>query len=255
MRPDHARLLARHLLLAFFSYSAVAQAPPPNTHFPYPEKLTYLVEWRLINAGTATVQLARDNPTKGWDLNVHIESAGLVSRLYRVVDSYKVATTDRFCAVNASLEAQEGKKHALSRFTVDSARKKVVYEEHELVKNTSEKKELDVPPCTYEITGALAALRGLNLEPGRSVVIPITDGKKFAQGRILAQAKEKISVNGKSYGTTRYEAYLFDNVLYRRHGRLLIWISDDPDHVPVQFRLLLGFPIGTVTVSLQKQEH
>ena len=212
------------------------------------------MEWRLINAGMATVQLLRNNATHGWDIDIHVESAGLVSRLYRVLDSYQVTGNERFCASSAQLDAQEGKKHALTRLLFDSARKKVTYDERDLVKNSSEKRELDIAPCTFEIAGALAALRTQILEPGRSIALPITDGKKFAVARIEAKLKERITVNGKSYATTRYEAYVFDNVIYKRRGRLLMWLSDDADHVPVQFRLLFGFPIGTLTVNLQKQE-
>ncbi len=243
--------------LLLFGYPALAfpQSSAQSSRFPAPEKLTYLVEWRLINAGTATVQLARDSASKGWTFNVHIESAGLVSRLYRVVDTYKVSTSDRFCLSNSVLDAQEGKKHTTTKLSVDSARKRVAFEERDLIRNTTEKKELDIAPCTYEIVGALAAFRTLSLEPGGSTVFPITDGKKFAHARLTAESKEKLSVEGKSYSTTRYEAFLFDNVLYKRRGRLLMWISDDADHLPVQFRLLMGFPIGTVTISLQKQER
>ncbi len=233
---------------------AESQTLPPNSQFPYPEKLTYNVEWRLVNAGTATVQLLRENGSKKWNFNVNIESSGLVSRLYRVADSYKVAALEPFCLVSSSLDAQEGRKHIRSTSVVDSSRTKLTYEERDLVKNRSERKELDIPACTYEIVGALAALRTLNLAPGKATSIPITDGKKFVRARIEAQAKERVTIAGVNYATTRYEAFLFDNVLYKRRGRLLIWISDGPEHLPVEFRLLLGFPIGTITVELQKQE-
>ncbi len=208
----------------------------------------------MINAGTATVQLAPENGAKSWNFDLHIESAGLVSKLYRVADVYKARTTGQFCLESAIMDSQEGKRHSISRLNIDPSRKKLSFEERDLVRKTSEKKELDVPGCTYEIVGALASLRTFNLPPGKSIVLPISDGKKFAQAKVESQAKEKVTAAGRSYEATRYEAFLFDNVLYKRRGRLLIWISNDGDHLPVQFRLLMGFPIGTVTVWLQKQE-
>jgi hypothetical protein len=152
------------------------------------------------------------------------------------------------------LDAQEGKKHTVSRMTFDNTRHKVDYDERDLVKNVNVRKQLDIAPCTYEIAGALVTLRATSLEPGKSMIIPITDGKKSANARIEAQAKETISVNGKNYQTIRYEAYLFDNVLYKRKGRFLMWVTDDSERVPVQFRMLMGFPIGSVTVLLDKQQ-
>jgi Protein of unknown function (DUF3108) len=242
------------LLLTSSFPAANAQAPAQATRFPYAEKLTYGVEWRLLRAGSATIQLSRDERPKDWNFNLNIESSGFVSRVYRVLDSYKVTAQDGFCLSNATLDAQEGKKHSISNLQIDNSRREVIYDERDLIRNHSQRKELAVPPCTYEIVGALATLRTFDLEPGHSRVIPITDGKKFAQVKIEAQAKERINVGGKRYETTRYEAYLFDGVLYQRRGRLLVWISNDSDRLPVQFRLLLHFPIGTITVALEKQE-
>jgi len=244
-------LVCLTLLLCSCFEAANAQA----AQFPYPEKLTYDVEWRLLRAGSATVQLTLNDQTKNWNFNLNIESSGFVSRLYQVLDSYKVTAQDGFCLSNATLDAQEGKKHSISTLRIDNSPRKVIYDDRDLTRNHIDRKELtDIPPCTYEIVGALAALRTFNLEPGQSKVIPITDGKKFTQAKIEALAKEKISAAGKGYETTRYEAYLFNGVLYQRRGRLLVWISNDADRIPVQFRLLLHFPIGTITVTLEKQE-
>jgi hypothetical protein len=245
------RSLCTRFLLLLCSVSVLVGS---SEHFPAPEKLTYNVEWRLIDAGTAAVQLTRDGGGKNWNFSVNIVSAGLVSRLYHVSDKYNVTSSDRFCALKATLDAQEGKKHALTRFNLDYGRNKVIYEDQDLVRGKVEKRENDIVPCTYEIIGALAAVRTANLPPGKSTVMPITDGKKFAQAKIESLGKETINVGGTRYTTTRYEAFVFDNILYKRRGRLLMWISDDPGHLPVQFRLLMGFPIGTITVSLQKVE-
>ncbi len=252
--PSKSISLFALLALPFHPAITSAQSAPQSSRFPYPEKLTYQVEWRFINAGAATVQLLRDSSAKGWEFDVHLESAGLVSRLYRIADFYKARTNEHFCLGSATLDAQEGKKHSISKFSVDASRKKLTFDDRDLAQNISEKKEIDVAACTYEIVGALASLRTLDLEPGKSIVIPIADGKRFAQARVESQAKEKVTEAGKSYDAIRYEAFLFDNVLYKRRGRLLIWISNDANHLPVQFRLLMGFPIGTVTVWLQKQE-
>ncbi|HZQ54800.1 MAG TPA: DUF3108 domain-containing protein [Bryobacteraceae bacterium] len=241
------------LALVSGSSAALAQAPK-GSKFPFPEKLTYRIEWRMINAGTATVQLSRDQPDD-WTVNLHLESAGLVSRLYRVLDSYKAAMTDRFCGISAQLDAQEGKRHTLTHLIFDDPQHKVEYNEHDVLKNTSAKNRLAIAPCTHEITGALAELRASDLQPGHAVTIPITNGKKMAHARVEAQAKERVSVNGKTYSTTRYEAFLFDNVLYKRKGTFFVWITDDSERMPVQFRIHLGFPVGTITISLEKEER
>jgi len=243
------------LLLSNATAFAPAQQPQqPSAKYPFPEKLSYRVEWRLITAGNVTVQLSHAN-AGDWQLNMNLESAGVVTRLYKVEDRYKVITNQKFCAVKSDLDAEEGKRHKIQSLSFDIPHNKVQYADHDLLKNTSENKTLDVPPCTYEIAGALSSLRLLDVPLGKSATLPITDGKKVAYGKIEAQAKENVNVDGKNYQTIRYEAFLFDNVLYKRKGRLFIWLTDDAAHVPVQLRIQLGFPVGTVTVELEKQQQ
>lgn len=231
----------------------LAESSPNGSKFPFPERLTYHVEWRLITAGSAKVEILHST-SNDWQTNLNLESEGIVTRLYKVLDTYKAASNEKFCPANSLLDAQEGKRHTITQLTFESNPHRVDYDERDLIKNSSVKRQLDIAPCTYEILGALAAVREMNLEPGKSTTLPITDGKKMVQGRIEAQARENISIDNKKYETVRYEAFLFDNVLYKRKGRLLMWVTDDADRLPVQFRLQLGFPIGTITVQLDKEQ-
>src|SRR5579863_8685687 len=58
--------------------------------FPSAEKLSYDIEWRLIYAGSVQLSLEPKpgDPAK-WDAQLHIESGGLVSKLYKLDESYK----------------------------------------------------------------------------------------------------------------------------------------------------------------------
>src|SRR6185437_8983893 len=62
---------------------AAPSAPPLHESFDYG------IEWRLINAGKAHLDWTGSpgNPEAG-DVRLHIESAGMVSRLYLVDDRY-----------------------------------------------------------------------------------------------------------------------------------------------------------------------
>jgi Protein of unknown function (DUF3108) len=245
----------KHLLVLCVASLALAQQQPSkDSRFPYPEKLSYRIEWRLVTAGTAIVQLSRPSPDH-WQLELDLESAGMVNRLYRVLDRYKVISNDRFCPSTSVLDAQEGKRHRWTRLTFENSRRKVEYEERDLINNRTSKRVHDVAPCTHDIAGALAALRLMNIEPGQSATLPITDGKKMVNARIDAKSRENVTIEDKTYHTIRYEAFLFDNVLYKRKGRLFIWLTNDTDRIPVQLRFQLGFPIGTISLELQKQQR
>jgi Protein of unknown function (DUF3108) len=231
---------------------APAQQSPAAPRTPIPQKLTYRIEWRLVTAGTANLEF-QQRAANEWQTNLNLESTGLVSRLYRVLDKYSVVSNGQFCPSMVSLDAQEGKKHTLTRLTFDGAKHKVDYEEQDLIKDSQKKQQTDLAPCTHEIVGALAALGQLDLPLGTSATMPVTNGKKMVYAKIEAQTRETVNIEGKSYQAIRYEAFLFDNVLYKRKGRLFLWITDDPARLPVQFRFQLGFPIGTISLVLEKQ--
>lgn len=248
------RRSAAALLFSILSSTTIAQiqqtAPKP---FPYHQRLSYRVEWRLITAGLAQVEISPLGPN--WQTRLHLESAGMVNRLYRVSDTYRSLTDAKFCGINANLEAEEGKRHRLTTLTFDNAKHQLQYEERDLIRNTTTSRDTSIAPCTHEILGALAALRLTRPEPPKTVLMPITDGKKTVMARIEAQAKESLKLDGKTYQTVRYEAFLFDNVLYQRKGRLWIWMTDDVARVPVQIRVRVGFPIGSITLTLDKDEQ
>lgn len=207
----------------------------------------------MVTAGAAKLQLSR--ALQDWQIHLSIESAGLVSRLYRIQDAYKVTSNDNFCGLDSSFEAQEGKRHVLESEQFDNTRHKATFDVHDLVKNLKEHHEIDIAPCTHEIVGALESLRLQKIDAGKSITLPIANGKKMAYARIEAQAKENIIIDGKTYATTRYEAFIFDNVVFRKKGSLLVWLTDDVGHVPVQMRFQMGFPIGNITLELEKAER
>jgi hypothetical protein len=92
----------------------------------------------------------------------------------------------------------------------------------------------------------------LRLDPGRSIEIPVSDGKKAVNAKVEAQERETVKLDSGAYKTIRYEAFVFNNVLFRRKGRLFVWITDDDRRLPVQIRVRLPFYVGTVTLQLQK---
>lgn len=240
------------ILALFLGQFAPAQQPQPS-RFPFPEVLTYRVEWGLVPAGTVNLEF-RHSDTGAWNIKLDLESSGVLNHFHRVQDKYTVSSNENFCPSSALLDAQEGIKHKITRLTFDARQKAVDYFEHDLVKNTDKQQRLAVPACTQEIAGGLAKLGEISLPPGRSVSLPLTDGKKLAYARIDAQAKETVAIDGKKYQTVRYEAFIFDNVLYRRKGRVFLWLTDDGDRVPVQMRIQLGFPVGNISLELEKQQ-
>ncbi|HVX66041.1 MAG TPA: DUF3108 domain-containing protein [Bryobacteraceae bacterium] len=239
-------------------FGALAQAPSNRDAgvraLPRNETLSYNVEWRFIHAGNARLVWSPSNGMRGgWSTHLHLESAGLVSRLFKVSNDYSSQLNDRLCVVSSLLRANEGTRRRDTIVTFDAARRKANYVERDLVRNTSISQENDVASCEHDVIGALYQLRAMRLEPGRSAELPVSDGKKSVIGRVEAQERETIKTDFGSYRTIRYEAFLFNNVLYRRQGRVFVWLTDDDRRLPVQIRVRLPIYIGTVTLQLEKE--
>lgn len=216
------------------------------------EDLTYEIEWRLVRAGTARITKT-PGANGSWQSDLSLVSAGLVSKLYRVNDSYSVHFDSAFCAGTTYMRAEEGSRRRETNVTFNRETKKSSYVEKDLVKNNiALQKELDITPCVHDVIAGLNRLRAAKPAIGQSVTFPISDGKRMVQAKIDAQEKETVKTAAGTFSTTRYEAHLFNDVLYQRKGRLFVWISDDDRRLLVQVRAKLNFPVGSITFQLEK---
>jgi hypothetical protein len=218
------------------------------------ENLEYEVEWRLISAGKARLTLSQAPPKSQSkrEMKMHLESTGLVSRLFRVNDDYTATATENYCAENTFLAAHEGNREKETKVDFDASAHKAFYREHDLIKNTNIVHEVPIPDCSHDVISGLFELRALALEPGKTIYIPVSDGKKSVNMKIECQRREEIKTPMGPKKTLLYEVFAFNDVLYRRPGHIHIWLTDDERRVPVQIEIRLQFTIGTVTLRLAK---
>jgi len=227
----------------------------PQTSLPAKEVLNYNIEWRLITAGKARMEWSATQPRPGYQVRLHVDSVGLVSKLFKVEDDYEASFGPGVCFQSSQLTAHEGRRNRETRITVEPDTRKVEYLERDLTKNqVVESKQIDIADCVHDVVGGVYFLRTLNLEPGQTAEVPVTDGKKSVMVRIDAQQREDVRTPTGVYKTVRYEIFLFDGVLYRRPAHLNVWMTDDRRRLPVQFRVRMPITIGTITLQLEKQE-
>lgn len=231
-----------------------SETVPPPIALPANETLTYGLEWKLIRAGIAQVKWY--SAGGGWQADLHLESAGLVSKLYKVDDNYSVTLNDQLCAQTTYMKAFEGKRQRETKVSFDYTAKKVSYLERDLLKNSTVlAKDTEIPACVHDVIGALVKLRTMRVDPGQSVQIPMSDGKKFVNARLEAQEREEVKTPAGTYKTIRYEAYIMNDVLYSKKGRVFVWMTDDARRLPVQMQIRMRLLVGTITLQLEKEER
>lgn len=237
-------------LLAWTGFATGQALKPPG---PVPQSETFLfgAEWRFVRAGEVEVKNTSDT-----QIDMRLKTVGLVGSLLTVNNTYRAESAPGWCAKTTLLEAHEGKKHRETRVTFDSEKKRAYYLEKDLTRDAIvSQQEIDVPACIHEMLGGLQQLRRTELGVGQSTTVPISDGKKAIQARVDAQTREQITTRMGTFQTVRFEAHVFNGAIFRRKGRLFVWVSDDDRRLPVQIKVQLPFYIGTVTLQLEKAER
>ena len=228
-----------------------------SNSLPARETFHYNIEWRLFTAGKAKVELTTAPQLRpATQVNLHLESIGIVSKLFRVEDNYTANMSSGYCVQNLQMTTQEGNRQRETKITFDAETRKASYLERDRARNNAIilAQETEIPACVHDVIGGLFFIRTLNLEPGQSAQIPVSDGKKSVMVRVEAQAREDVKTPLGTFKTIRYEVYLFDGVLYRRSAHVNLWITDDRRRLPVQIRVRMTFTIGTINLQLEKYE-
>ncbi len=241
---------------AFLGVPPQDGAAPAARTLPASESLAYTIEWRLVTAGKAQLDwnAATHSGVPGWDASLRLESTGLVSKLFKVNDVYTTRLRRDLCAISSHIDAQEGRRRRETNIAFDGEAGKAHYVEKDLNRNAVvAQKDIDIPFCVYDVVGALFKLRTLQLEPGQNTQVPVSDGKKSVLARVEAQQREDVRTPAGAFKTIRYEAFLFNDVLYQRSARLHVWLTDDPRKLPVQIRIRMQFTVGTITLQLEKE--
>jgi len=213
------------------------------------ESWRYTGEWRLMEAGRVELAWSGDSAA------MRIYTTGFVASLYRVDDRYRVTHDRNFCAIASEMTAHEGKKRRETKVSYRARPGKADYIERDLVAGAVVRQsEVDVPSCVHDVIGGLAKLRTLRLVPGSETALPVSDGRKSADVRIRVDKRETVKTPAGVFSCIRHEVFLLNGVIYRRKGRLFVWLTDDDRRVPVQIRVQMPFYLGTVTLQLTKEQ-
>ena len=217
---------------------------------PSAGKRTYAVEWRLIPAGTVTLEFSKTQAA------MHLQSSGIVSSLFKVDDIYEASYDEPNCVTATTMNSMEGKRHHETRVTYDRVRNHAWFVERDVLKNAViHEANTDIPNCVSDVVGALLKFRGMNLEPGQTAQLPMSDGRRSAAIPVKAMEREDVKTPSGTYHAIRYDAGIMNGVIYQRKGQVDFWLTDDARKMAVQIRLRLSFPVGSVTLQLEKDEQ
>jgi len=224
--------------------------PEPTYHSPVGQTLTYAAEWRVFNAGTATLHLEQHG--EQGRVTGAADAAGAVALLYHVRDRYEsVFDASTFCTKSLAKNMEEGLRRVNLTINFDYQHGKAVLDQKNLKKGDSKHAENDIPGCATDVLSAFYYVGSLPLQPGKTFSFPLNDGGKTVTVDVHAEAREQIKTPAGTFNTIRIQPDVPSGVL-KGKGKIWIWYSEDAPRIPIRLKGHLFW--GTVIFDLQSIE-
>jgi hypothetical protein len=221
---------------------------PASYHFPNGQVLHYTVEWRIWNAGVATLRI--DSAGSEQKVSATADSTGFVSLLYKVADRFEAYFgRNSFCSTHIYKHSEEGLHKRDTNIRFDQVNRKAVLDEKNLRNNETKRVEQDIPGCVTDVISSIFYVASLPLEPGRSYTFPLNDGGKTVDVKAHVEAREDIKTDIGTFHTVRVQPEAEAGVL-KSKGKIWVWYTDDANHTPVQMRAHMFW--GMLTFKLAR---
>lgn len=224
--------------------------PRPDFPFPIGQTYVYSAQWRVFDAGIATLRMEKagsENRVLGT-----ADGSGAVAVLYHVQDRFEAFFDPKtFCSHNISRHIEEGFRRVENTVSFDYQKNKAVLDQKNLKKNETRHEEHEIPGCVTDILSGIYYVASLPLEPGRSFLFPLNDGGQTVNVSLKVEAREQVKTPAGTFNTVRVEPEASSGVL-KDKGKIWIWYSDDSPRIPVQMRARMYW--GTLTFSLLRIE-
>jgi hypothetical protein len=220
--------------------------PRPDYQFPVGQTYVYGAEWRVFNAGTATLRMEKAGQENR--IVATANAAGTISLLYHVQDRLEsFFNPSDFCSHNTSRHIEEGFRRVESSITFDYQHGKALLDHKNIKKKESKHEEHDIPGCVTDMLSSVYYVASLPLLPGKTYSFPINDGGATLTVLAHVEEREQVKTPAGTFKTIRVQPETASGAL-RDKGKIWVWYSDDSARIPVQMRAKMAW--GTLTFLL-----
>jgi hypothetical protein len=220
--------------------------PRADYQFPLGQTYVYGAEWRVFNAGIATLRMEKAGQENR--IVATADAAGTISLLYHVQDRLESFFDPlSFCSHNTARHIEEGFRRVESNITFDYQRGKALLDHKNIKKKESKHEEHDIPGCVTDMLSSVYYVASLPLLPGKTYSFPINDGGATLTVLVHVEEREQVKTPAGTFKTIRVQPETASGAL-RDKGKIWVWYSDDAARIPVQMRARMAW--GTLTFSL-----
>lgn len=232
---------------AYFDASQSIDRMVPNKAFEVGEKLTFVIRYGPVVAGSSTMSIPEITQIKGYEtykIITEARSSAFFSAFFKVrdqVESY--VDRDGLFTWRFEKHLREGKYRSEQYVEYDQVNGWAV---------SNKKDSMRIPTCVQDILSSFYYVRTQELEVGRSIFIDNHADNKLYPLEIKVHKKERVKVKAGEFDCLVVEPILRASGLFKSKGRLLIWLTDDERKIPVQMKSKIL--VGYITAELKDME-
>lgn len=207
-----------------------------NVAFGVNEKLTFDINYGFINAGVATMEVARlieyeNRPC--YQIVSRANSNKFFSTFYKVDDRVEsIIDAVGIFSWRFEKNLREGNYRSNRMCSFDQRNQVVLYKEDTLA----------VPAFVQDALSVLYFIRTQKLEPGMSLYVDnFTDGKLYPL-EVKVLKRERVTVKAGAFDCIVVEPLLKSVGVFKHKGKLKVWLTDDRLKMPVlmKSKILVG---------------
>ncbi len=216
--------------------------PSPSVYGPG-EKMTFSIDYGIINAGDGTLEVLDTVDFAGrtvYRIESRANSNRFFSSIYKVRDkvlSYIDVETQASLYFYKRL--REGDYKNTVEVTFDHDAGKAVY---------ADGSTFDTAPGVQDVLSAFFYVRNLDLEPGNVYSVPAHSSHKTYDLKVIVHGRERVEVKAGTYDCFVVEPMIEGDGLFKHEGKLTMYITDDARRVPVLIKTKV--PVGSIDVQL-----
>jgi len=229
---------------AYFDTTQSIDRVLQNNAFDVGEKLTFIIRYGPIVAGSATMSVPKIKKINGYEC-FHIVSEARSSKFFSTffkvhdrVESYM--DRDGFFSWRFEKHLHEGNYRA---------NQVVEYDHINQIAVTNKKDTLRIPRCIHDVMSAFYYVRIIPLEVGKSAFIDNHTDRKLYPLEVKVLGKERVTVKAGTFDCIVIEPVLRSDAIFKQRGRLTVWLTDDSRRIPVQMKSKII--IGSITAELK----
>jgi hypothetical protein len=200
---------------------------PEYVGFGPGEKLVFSVQYSLVKAGEATLEVRNLADIDGRPCYRIVSDARtnkFFSGVFKVRDRFEsYMDTTSLSSLRYEKHLREGRFKRDELVTFDQVAHTATYKD----------KVVPIAPRTQDVLSALFYIRTLPLEVGQAIALANhTDGKNYPLV-VKVHGRERVTVEAGTFDCLVVEPILRGPAIFSQKGRLTVWMTDDKYKMPV----------------------